>query len=265
LCGLVGFKPTQRRAPLDGVFPLSPTLDSVGVIGRTVADCVLLDRVVCDEARLPPLPPRLSDLRLAVPTNYVTEDLDDDTARAFARALSRLSAGGVVVTEVKLPALSRIPEMAAYGTFPTIEGYRHHRALLESGRAQYDPRIRSRIEAGAQFSDADYASLHAARTNLVCDFVAAAAPFDAVIFPTTPRTAVTIASLDDDDAYRRTNLLMLRNPTVVNLADGCAITVPCQAPGEPPCGLMVAGPGARDLEILTIASCIEELLSRACA
>ncbi len=265
LCGLVGFKPTQRRAPLEGVFPLSSTLDSVGVIGHTVMDCSLLDRVICAETRPPSPPPRLSDVRLAVPVNYVMEDLDDVVSRAFSRALSRISAGGVVVSEIELPALSRIPDMAASGTFPAIEGYRQHRALLVSRRAQYDPRIRSRIEAGAQFSETDYASLRAARQDLMRDFAAVAAPFDALVFPTTPRTAAAVASLNDDDAYRSTNLLLLRNPTVVNLVDGCAITVPCHAPGEPPCGLMIVGVGGRDLDILAIAGSIEQLLTRAYA
>jgi aspartyl-tRNA(Asn)/glutamyl-tRNA(Gln) amidotransferase subunit A len=260
LCGLVGFKPTQRRAPLDGVYPLSPTLDSVGVIARTVADCALLDRVVCNDTRPPRPAPRLSDLRLAVPKNYVLDGLDDAVARAFATALSRLSAAGVAVREIDLPALSTIPEMSAHGTFAAIEAHRFHRELLASAREQYDPRVRARIEVGARFSESDYAGLRAARQNLMRSFAAAAQPSDALIFPTTPRVAPVISSLDNDDAYQRTNLLMLRNPTIVNLVDGCAITVPCQAPGELPCGLMVVGSTGRDLDIVSIAQAIERLM-----
>lgn len=82
--------------------------------------------------------------------------------------------------------------------------------------------------------------------------------FDAFICPTVPLVAPPLDALGEDDEYTRINMLMLRNPTVVNLLDGCAASVPMHEPGEPPSGLMVAGFTGQDSEVLRIAAWIEE-------
>jgi aspartyl-tRNA(Asn)/glutamyl-tRNA(Gln) amidotransferase subunit A len=86
--------------------------------------------------------------------------------------------------------------------------------------------------------------------------------FDAFICPTVPLVAPPLEVFDDDAEYARINVLMLRNPTVVNLLDGCAASVPIQDGGEPPVGLMVAGLAGEDAEVLRIAAWIEEQTCR---
>jgi aspartyl-tRNA(Asn)/glutamyl-tRNA(Gln) amidotransferase subunit A len=85
--------------------------------------------------------------------------------------------------------------------------------------------------------------------------------FDAFICPTVPQVAPPIDPLEDGgDVYRDTNILMLRNSTVVNTLDGCAISVPMHEQGEPPTGLMISGLAGEDAAILRIAAWIERRL-----
>src|SRR6266480_4239956 len=95
--GIVGFKPTQRRVPLDGGVPLSSSLDSFGPLARTVACCAILDAVLANEPVTPLRPRPIRGMRLAVPTTLALDDLDDAVAKTFERALAALSRAGAPV------------------------------------------------------------------------------------------------------------------------------------------------------------------------
>src|SRR5262252_3537561 len=89
--GIVGFKPTQRRVPLDGGVPLSSSLDSFGPLARSVDCCAVLDAVLAEDP-LPTVQPRpIKGIRLAVPMTVALDELDDAVAKTFERALERLS------------------------------------------------------------------------------------------------------------------------------------------------------------------------------
>jgi len=92
---------------------------------------------------------------------------------------------------------------------------------------------------------------------------AAASGYDAMLMPTTPETAPTIVEASkDDETYARLNLRMLRNPAIVNLFDGCALSVPCHEPGTAPVGLMIAGTQNTDRKILEVGLAVEPVVSR---
>src|SRR6201994_2188766 len=95
--GIVGFKPTQRRVPLDGAVPLSFTLDSIGPLARTVACCAALDAVLANEPITPLQPRPIRGMRLAVPTTVALDDLDDAVAKTFERALDKLAREGALI------------------------------------------------------------------------------------------------------------------------------------------------------------------------
>ena len=107
-CGVVGYKPTQRRVTREGAFPLSETLDSIGPLANSVACCAAVDRLIADAPTPlhPPLPVR--GLRLGVPTDYVLDDLDDAVSRAFERALSALSLAGAIIERLRMPDFTRM-------------------------------------------------------------------------------------------------------------------------------------------------------------
>ena len=261
LNGLVGFKPTARRIPLEGVLPLSLTLDSAGPICRTVEDCVLLDRVMsASDTELPAVGMR--GLRLAVPGTIVLDELDAPVAAAFSATCTALSAGGVEIVDLPLRELARAAEVNPRGALSSAEAYGWHRSLIARAADQYDPRVIARIRPGEAISAADYLDMLEKRRRFVNEVNLAVDGFDALLMPTTPATAPTIDEVVTTDAsYFRFNTRMLRNPSLVNTFDGCALSIPCHHPGEAPVGLMLAGTQGRDGHVLSVGLAIEKLLA----
>ena len=260
MCGIVGFKPTARRVPTAGVLPLAPSLDSVGPLANSVACCAALNAVLAGED-LPILrPAALAGLRLAVPQNYVLDGMDKVVAAAFEQALERLSAAGARIVTTSFQALDDIAAVTARGGLAAAEAYAWHRRLLADKGAGYDPRVRRRIEGGAQQSAADYIELLAARRAIIGRITAETAPYDALVLPTCPLVPPRIADLDDEGEYNRVNLLQLRNTAVANFLDRCAISLPCHRPGAPPVGLMLMGETGQDGRLLTVAAGVEGVL-----
>src|SRR5271166_5213520 len=145
-CGIVGYKPTARRVPIAGVLPLAPSLDSVGPLAPSVACCAVIDAVLAGEAPALPMPATLAGLRLAVPNNFGLDGMDAHVSAAFDRALGMLSAAGARIARARFATFDAIPTVNAKGGFASAEAYAWHRALLADKGAQYDPRIRPRIE-----------------------------------------------------------------------------------------------------------------------
>ena len=257
LCGLVGFKPTMRRVPLVGIVPLSPSLDTLGPIAHTVEDCLLIDSVIADT----PLQPEqitLAGLRLAVPLDVVLEDMDSQVAHAFSRALSRLSEAGVELIDVPMPMLREAPQI---NRFSPIEAYAWHQTLLKTREDAYDHRVVQRIRQGEHQGPEILNELRAARADWIRRVETALVDLDALLMPTVPIVAPHIAPLlASDTAFFEANRLLLRNPSLINLLDGCAISLPCHQSGELPVGLTVAGLAMMDAKLITIAQDIEDLL-----
>jgi Asp-tRNA(Asn)/Glu-tRNA(Gln) amidotransferase A subunit family amidase len=263
LNGLVGFKPTARRVPLDGVLPLSFTLDSAGPIAKTVADCALLDQVLAAEPNGVPAPADLRGLRLAVPKTVFQNDLSPAVADAFRAALARLSAAGATVVELPMAEFAQAADVNPRGALTSAEAYSWHRQWMKDGADKYDPRVIVRIHPGETMTAANYIELMKLREQFIRTINAAASGYDAMLMPTTPETAPTIAEASkDDETYARLNLRMLRNPAIVNLFDGCALSVPCYEPGTAPVGMMIAGTQNTDRKILEVGLAVEEVVSK---
>jgi aspartyl-tRNA(Asn)/glutamyl-tRNA(Gln) amidotransferase subunit A len=258
--GIVGFKPTQRRVPLDGGVPLSFTLDSFGPLARTVSCCAVLDAVLADEAVVPLQPRSIKGMRLAVPTTVALDDLEDAVARTFERALETLSRQGALIERIAVPEFLDVGVMQTKGGFAAAESYAWHRYLIVSKGDVYDPRVSSRILRGEAISAADYIDLLGARRSLIARTAARLAPYDALVMPTTANTPPRIADLADDKAFTKANLASLRNCTLINMIDGCAISLPCHREGEVPVGLMLATSGGSDRRIFELAAGIEEMI-----
>src|SRR5450631_2556945 len=258
--GIVGFKPTQRRVPLDGGVPLSFTLDSFGPLANSVACCAVLDAVLADEpiAALRPRP--IKGMRLAVPTTIALDDLDDAVARTFERALDTLSRQGALIERIAVPEFLDVGVMNTKGGFAAAESYAWHRYLIASHGDVYDPRVSVRIARGEALSAADYIDLLGARRSLIARMEKRIAPYDALVLPTTANTPPRIADLADDKAFTAANMLALRNCTLINMIDGCAISLPCHRESEVPVGLMLAGAGGSDRRIFELAAGMEDAI-----
>ena len=265
LCGLVGFKNTQRRTPLQGAFPLSFTLDTVCAMTRCVDDCLRIDAVLAGAPLLPPVP-EVRALRLALPRTLLLDALEPEVAGAFDRALRRLSAAGAAIVELPLAELAEIAQINAPGGFSPVEAYAVHREALRTQRGRFDPRVAARIALGEGVSAADYIVMQQRRRDWIERVGQRLQGFDAIVCPTVPITAPPIADLvASDEAFFRANGLLLRNTFVANFLDGCAFTLPCHAAGELPVGLMLTAPGGQDATLAAAALAVEATLQAAFA
>lgn len=261
LCGIVGWKPTAQRVTLAGTLPLSSTLDSLGPLARSVGCCALLDSLMAgEEPWAPGLPLPVAGLRLGVLQGYVTDGWDAAVTSAFERALSRLSRAGARIEPLVVPELAEIPAANATGGFAASEAFAWHRSLIERKRDIYDPRILARILRGGTMSAADYVTLVQERRRLIGAIAARTAPFDAVLLPTCPLSPPALSEVDEEAAYTRINLLLLRNTSIANFLDRCAISLPCHLHGEAPVGLMLMGEHMADHRLLRIAEAVEAAL-----
>ncbi len=257
LCGITGYKPTARRIPLQGATPLAPSLDSIGPLARTAACCATLDAILggTPDRVLPRI--AVSGLRLLLPTNIAFANIDDAVENALDRAVLRLDAAGALIDRRALPAFDQITEAHTKGGFAATEAYAWHRTLLATGADRYDPRVASRILPGADMSGANYFLLIQARARIIRQFEADMAPYDALILPTVPIAPPLLSEFASDHAYSRLNYLLLRNPSAINFLNGCAVSLPCHAPGRAPAGLMLAAPGMGDARLLSLACGVE--------
>lgn len=262
-CGLTGFKPTAARLPSEGAFPLSSSLDSSGPLAATVDCCAIIDAILADEPR--PLPTVLpaAELRLAVVKTLVLDEADAYVLDTFTRVIEGLRAKGVSIEELEIPEFLELADINRKGGIVCAEAYAVHREALARNGDQYDPRVVSRIIRGKESDAADYIELLSRRQEWIVAVEARIHRYDAILMPTTPVIAPTIAELvASDEAYFKANSLILRNPGLINFLDGCALSLPCHRYGEAPVGLMVAGAGYSDEQILNVGRSLEALLER---
>jgi len=266
LCGLTGFKPTARRVPLTGALPLATHLDSVGPLAASVGCCAVLDAIMAGEEPVDLKPASLAGARLALPTTLVLDDMDATVAAAFDRALTALRAAGARITDIAIPEFAELAAINAKGGFTAAEAWAWHRELLARKGDAYDPRVASRIARGREMTAADFIELLAARQRWIAAVEERIAGYDALIMPTVPVIAPAIAPLLADEAlYFQTNALVLRNPTLINFLDGCALSLPCHRAGDAPVGLTLAAGGVHaggaDARVLALGQAVEQALA----
>jgi aspartyl-tRNA(Asn)/glutamyl-tRNA(Gln) amidotransferase subunit A len=265
LCGNAGFKPTQRRVPLDGCFPLSATLDSIGPLATSVACCIASYQVLAGEPCRPLEPAAAPDLRLGVPQNVVLDDLDNEVARAFEATLQKISERGVRLVEMRVAELDDVTAVNRRGGISPPEAYAVHRRWLDPKRdrsSEYDQRVLQRILGGKDMLAADYIELLGTRSRLVAGYNRERHGVDAFLLPAVPKIAPPIEQLERDlDTFRRVNALLLRNTSLFNFLDACALALPIHASGTAPVGLMVAGFPGEDERVLSAGLALEAILA----
>jgi len=259
LCGLVGFKPSRQRVPTDGAFPLSKTLDSIGPIASSVAVCAKADAIMAGEDYAPLEPIGLAGLRLGLPEGLLLERLDDIVAPAFKTALARLDAAGLRVSPERLTLLDDWVALNEKGGVIPPEACAVHRDRLRRRGADIDPNVRIRIERGCAMSEADLAEILRERGRLVAAMEARLAGLDALVMPTTTIVAPTIAEVEDPKVFAARNAAVLRNTSMVNFFDLCAISLPL--PASLPVGLTLVARNGQHRRLLRIADAVMQLFA----
>jgi aspartyl-tRNA(Asn)/glutamyl-tRNA(Gln) amidotransferase subunit A len=259
LCGIVGFKPSRLRITREGAYPLSYSMDSIGPMARSVADCRRADAAMAGEARAHLDAPPLGDVRVAVAKGAPSENLDDIVGQAFAQALARMTKAGARLRDKPLPLIERMIEVNKRGGVQPAEAFSVNRDLIDRRGGDIDPNVRARLERARTISAADYVWMAQERLGLIAQMDAWLSDTDVIVMPTCPIVAPTLAEVAAPDEFARKNAMVLRNTSVWNFFDCCAISLPI--PGAAlPAGLMLAARNGHDRELFAIAEAAERAL-----
>jgi aspartyl-tRNA(Asn)/glutamyl-tRNA(Gln) amidotransferase subunit A len=261
LCGVVGFKGSIGKASTEGVFPLSPTLDVIGPLARSVADCAMTQAILSGTKAemLPEVAP--TSIALTFLRGRLSDDVEPDVKAAMDEAAGRLTAKGVSVSEGSIEAeLDQMAALDKIGIFPAVELLTTLREMGIDDLGSVDPRTVARIEGGQGLSAVDYIRMHRARARLIAMMTARLSSGEILALPTLPITAVPIDSVEEPAAFHRVNSRLLRNTRVANLFDLPAISLPIRSSGLP-VGLMLMARQGDDRRLLTIAAAIEKALA----
>jgi aspartyl-tRNA(Asn)/glutamyl-tRNA(Gln) amidotransferase subunit A len=242
-CGIVGLKPSFGEVSIDGVVPLSRTLDHVGPLTHTVADASLVYHALLgDEHVTPPVPLPLHGVRLAIPRGYFFEVLDDEVRARFEEAVGRLRAAGVHVDEIEIHHTADIAPVYLHIVLADAAAY--HASALETMPERYTPNVRVRLEMGRYILAEDYVRALAGRDVLRREVDAALAQHDALMLPTLPIPAPTIGATSvavgsKTEAVRN---VMLRLTQPFNVTGHPAISIPSgQTSTGLPCAVQLVG------------------------
>ncbi len=258
LNGLAGFKPSQHTVPLTGGFPLSGSFDSFGPIAPTIAICAAVHAILSGEPRPDARRRSVAGLRIGVVSTLLADDLDETVGNHYGRALAELSRAGASLRDVAVPCFAGGSTINA--SIVAAEAHAIHAGHLDRLESVGDPRVLRRIHAGAEVSREALAEAHRARAAAKAEFDTICQAFDVLIAPTLPVVAPTIAAVERD--FDRLNALMLRNPSRVNLVDGCSATLPMSGPDGLATGLMLMGRNGDDWSVLSVAEAVEAVLAR---
>ena len=261
--GVVGFKPTQARVPRDGAFPLSFTLDSLGPLAHSVADCAAADAIMAGQTPVA-LPARqMRGLRIGLPQGLPWEQCSAEVLQKIEQSIEQLSAQGAYFIKLPWQQLMQAPSaLQSGGSIIAAEAAAIHRDALEHQRDAFDPRVLSRMDKGRSIAAPYYIHLLQQRQQLQTQMDAAMAEVDMLLLPTIAITAPRIADLlDDDNAFFAANGLILRNTSIFNFYDLPALSLPApRASGELPVGIMLVGQRMQDRNLLAMAAAVEQSL-----
>ena len=262
LNGIVGFKPTARRVPLEGAFPLSYSLDSVGPLARSVQDCAVTDAVMAGEEPEPVAPFPLQGLRIGVPRGRLFSETEAVVAEAFEGCLSRLSAAGAQIADHGIEdLLDGMAEATRAASIASIEAAEIHADWLDSKAEAFDPRVRNRIVLSGSAPAPVYIRMMRRRAALAAAMDVRLASFDVMALPAVAVTAPKMQPIvESDDLYTKTNLLVLRNTMVANQFDLTSISMPIAGLALP-AGFMLMARNGEDKRLLRIAATIERVLA----
>lgn len=260
LCGIVGYKPTQKRISRAGAYPLSFSLDSIGPMAKSVAECALADSVMAGESTDFSASP-LNGVRAGLVQGLPLEGMDAIVSAAYGKALAKLAGAWKSASETALDALPILASVNERGGLAPPEAYAIHRQLLAEQGDGVDPFVRQRTMRAANMTMPDYVWLLEDRKRAIAQTDALFDKFDVLVLPTTPIVAPLQSEVATIEAFTPRNVLLLRNTSMGNFFDLCAISLPINLGNALPCGLMLFGRNGSDRKLLSIAASVEKALA----
>jgi aspartyl-tRNA(Asn)/glutamyl-tRNA(Gln) amidotransferase subunit A len=272
LCGVVGLKPGIGRVSAEGIVPLSPRLDFVGPLARTVVDAaILLDPTFVRGKGEPNLSSirkfskRANKFRLGLPKEFFLDVVSDDVYTVFDEAVRSLQKQGAKVKTVSIPLLSETEEAGNHIAWAEATHYHQQAGWFPAHSADYGEDVRTRLEMGTKVSATAYLQALESRDKFIRQFHAAIADaeVDALVVPTTPIAAPLIGeeSTPIGKTNHPTRALLLRLNRPANLAGIPAISVPCGFTGAGlAVGLQLIGAVTDELLLLRIAQVAQAIM-----
>lgn len=254
--GITGFKPTQASVSRGGAKALSRSLDSVGPMAKSVAEC----RLAFETMRSPAAEDRHLAPEFIIPENFGFDDIDPSVQTEFDKAVGRIEAAGFSVSRVHLDVLERYKAMEIW-QFSAVECRGEYETYFQDSTLTFDPRVKSRMARADEVGAVRYRQTLNMRHALIQEFEAELAD-KCLLMPTTPIVPPHFSDVEDDADFGRLNLLALRNPSLANVMDGCSISLPWMH-GAIPVGIMLTGTAGRDLSLLDLAAALEAKFSDA--
>ena len=269
LCGVVGFKPTLGLVSVEGVVPVSPTLDCVGPLARSTHDAALLADPILERSRTQPLLSQATrgkrKFRVGLPKDFAFKILSVDVQYIIDRAVRRLERAGVTLVELNLPLLHESEDAGNQIAWAEATHYHQQAGWFPSRSSDYGEDVRTRIELGAKVSATAYLQALDVRLRFIQQFHMALehAKINALAVPTTPIGAPAIGeettSVNGENHPTRALLLRLNRPA--NLAGVPAISIPCGLTSDGlPVGLQFISAVGDELRLTQVVSAFEELL-----
>lgn len=254
LCGIVGFKPSFGRIPLEGTAPLGPAFDTLGPIVRDVGDARLLFDVMAGLSVT--APNSVKSCRVGVVDERHLEPCEPDILENYRRSIHALRSAGHEVGPINFPA-ALTEYQALCGTVVAHEAYRHHRAVAEDPTSPLDPHVRKRLLAGREIDASRHADLMKRRESDIAAFKTICGAFDAIVLPSTPLPAIPVAAVDE------TTIPMSHYTRVANWLDLCALSVPngVTASGLPT-GFQIMSLSGTDARLLDFAEQVVGMIGK---
>jgi len=260
-CGVVGLKPTRGDVPLDGVIPLSYSLDHVGPLAQTVEDAARLWAVLAGVPAVPVTPAATAGLRLGRLTGYFEAIMSSDVRSAYESALTALEAAGVAVERIELEGIEDLAR--AYVNIVLPEAAHWHGRFLDTRRQLYSPVVHARIASGRGITAVAYVDAQRTRRILRQVVNEALEGWDALALPTLPILAPTLGSADvpvpDGAEVVPIRAAMLRHTQLFNMTGHPAVSLPVATNGLP-VGLQLVGRWRQTDRLLAIAAGCEKII-----
>ena len=260
LCGIFGLKTTFGLWPTDGVCPLAPNLDTIGLLTKSAADAATVFAALNNTEIARPV--TLAGTRFGRSEKYFFRNIDPTVSVCMSTALSTLEKNGAQIIANEVP---EAPEREAY--FPValpvslIAVLGRERFL--SGRDQMDPLVRARTEKGLDVQASEYLRLEFKRLRLANNITERFRDVDAWLSPTATILPLPVADLADPQKGMALTMGMSQNSQPVNYFNLCAATLPIHQFGSPlPVGLQVICPANSETRLLSIALAIENVIGK---
>ncbi len=263
LCGAVGIRPSMGTVPTDGVFPLSWSLDTVGVLANDVAGAAVGWRVLSGDSAQSPASPPVEAVRVGLVTGAWFERLDAVVRARFDGLAHMLASRAAAVVPVAVPDAAELREL--YATVQLVEALAIHQDRIASAPELFDPEVLQRLRAAAEVAAVDYANGLRQLAELRATAAERFKGFDVLVLPTVPVLAPPLGIRDADigGGWTSPRDALLAHNALWGVLGLPAISIPIPNPDGLPVGAQLVGFPGSDSELLAIAGTIERLLRHA--